>query len=81
MLEIKIIDNGIGRKNSVKNKKSKAHRSMAISITTERIKNLNSKYRTSGYLTIEDYDKNLETGTKVLISLPYQIETKTKNTL
>ena len=81
MLEIKIIDNGIGRKNSVKNQKSKAHRSMAISITTERIKNLNSKYRTSGYLTIEDYDKNLETGTKVLISLPYQIETKTKNTL
>jgi len=80
MLNIEIIDNGIGRKASIENQKSKAHRSMAISITTERINNLNSKYRTSGHLTIEDFDKNLETGTKVLISLPYQIEAKIKNT-
>ena len=79
MLEVLIEDNGVGRKNAVK-KKSKAHTSMAINITRERIKILNSKYKTSGTLVIEDFDKNLETGTKVLISLPYELETKTKTT-
>jgi tetratricopeptide (TPR) repeat protein len=74
MLQVEIIDNGIGRKASISNQKSKAHRSMAISITTERIKNLNNKYKSTGSLNIEDYDKNLETGTKVLISLPYQFD-------
>jgi hypothetical protein len=53
---------------------------MAINITHERIKILNSKYKTSGTLVIEDFDKNLETGTKVLISLPNELETKTKTT-
>ena len=51
---------------------------MALNITKERIDNLNKKYKTSGYLIIEDFDKNLETGTKVLISLPYQIDAQTK---
>lgn len=74
MLHVEIIDNGIGRKASISNQKSKAHRSMAISITNKRIKNLNYKYKSMGSLTIEDFDKNLETGTKVLISLPYQID-------
>ena len=74
MLQVEIIDNGIGRKASISNQKSQAHRSMAISITTERIKNLNYKYKSAGSLKIEDLDKNLETGTKVLISLPYQID-------
>lgn len=78
MLEIKIEDNGIGRKKSEKNKKSKAHTSMALNITRERIANLNNKYKTQGYMIIEDYDKVLETGTKVLISLPYQIDAQTK---
>ena len=78
MLEISIEDNGIGRKNSEKNKKSKEHTSMALNITKERIDNLNNKYKTSGYMIIEDYDKVLETGTKVLISLPYQVDAQTK---
>ena len=78
MLEISIEDNGIGRKISEKNKKSKEHTSMALNITKERIDNLNNKYKTSGYMIIEDYDKVLETGTKVLISLPYQIDAQTK---
>lgn len=81
MLEIKIEDNGIGRKNAAKNKKSKEHTSMALNITRERIENLNNKYKTSGYLIMEDYDKNLETGTKVLISLPYQMNTQTKKSV
>jgi tetratricopeptide (TPR) repeat protein len=74
MLEIQIIDNGIGRKGSEQNKKSKEHKSMAMNITSERIANLNKKYRTDGLLIIEDYNKDLETGTKVLISLPYKTE-------
>jgi len=74
MLSINIIDNGIGRKGSEKNKKSKAHKSMAMKITKERIDNINKKYKTEGRMEIEDYNKSLQTGTKVLISLPYRTE-------
>jgi hypothetical protein len=45
---------------------------MAMDITRERIDNLNKKYRTEGFLKVEDYNKLLNTGTKVLISLPYK---------
>lgn len=81
MLHINIIDNGIGRSNSEKlNVKRKDHTSMALKITKERIQNLNLKYKTNGYLLIEDYDNTNKTGTKVLISLPYQVDTtQTKN--
>ena len=79
MLEINIEDNGVGIKNSIKNNKSKDHTSMALNITRERITNLNKKYKTSGYLIMEDYNKKLETGTKVLISLPYKVDTRSKN--
>lgn len=74
MLHILIEDNGIGRKASKAKKKSSAHKSMAMEITAERIDNLNKKFRTDGYLHIEDYNKEAETGTKVLISLPYTAE-------
>lgn len=74
MLNISIEDNGIGRKASRENKKSSAHKSMAMTITKDRIDNLNKKYRTEGFMEIEDYDKSLETGTKVLISLPYRVD-------
>lgn len=77
MLEVSIEDNGIGRKGAEKNKKSRDHKSMAMNITYERINNLNKKYKTEGYLLVEDYDKNFQTGTKVLISLPYRTETQT----
>jgi len=80
MLEIRIKDNGIGRKQSEKSKKSKDHTSMALNITRQRIDNLNNKYKSSGFMIIEDYDKTLETGTKVLISLPYQVDAQTKKT-
>lgn len=75
MLHIEITDNGIGRSNSEKNKKRKDHTSMALNITKDRISNLNMKYKTDGYLLIEDYNKELKTGTKILISLPYQVDT------
>ena len=80
MLEIRIEDNGIGRKQSEKSKKSKDHTSMALNITRQRIDNLNNKYKSSGFMIMEDYDKTLETGTKVLISLPYQVDAQTKKT-
>ena len=53
---------------------------MALNITRQRIDNLNNKYKSSGFMIIEDYDKTLETGTKVLISLPYQVDAQTKKT-
>ncbi len=76
MLEVVIDDNGIGRKGAEKNKKSRDHKSMAMNITYERINNLNKKYKTEGSLTVEDFDKKLQTGTKVLISLPYRTESQ-----
>lgn len=75
MLDVTIEDNGVGRKGAELNKKSKDHKSMAMQITSDRIKNLNKKYRTEGMLVVEDYNKVLKTGTKVLISLPYRTET------
>lgn len=81
MLNIEIMDNGIGRKGAEKSKKSKDHKSMALSITQKRIENLNFKYKAEGNLEIDDLDKASETGTKVLISLPYKTDTSeyTKN--
>lgn len=74
MLNITIEDNGIGRNSSRQNKKSSAHKSMAMEITRERIDNLNSKYRTDGFMHVEDYDAKTKTGTRVLIALPYNVE-------
>ncbi len=74
MLIISIIDNGVGRKVSAKNNKSSAHKSMAIDITSQRIEHLNKKHNTDGTLSVEDYNKSLQNGTKVLISLPYVSE-------
>jgi tetratricopeptide (TPR) repeat protein len=74
MLHITVEDNGIGRKGAEMNKKSKEHKSMAMKITKDRIDNLNKKYRSDGFMQIEDYDKIEGTGTKVLISIPYRVE-------
>lgn len=74
MLFITVEDNGIGRKGAEMNKKSKEHKSMAMKITKERIDNLNKKYRAEGFLEIEDYNLEEETGTKVLISIPYRVK-------
>jgi tetratricopeptide (TPR) repeat protein len=74
MLNVIIEDNGIGRKGAELNKKSKDHKSMAMKITKDRIDNMSKKYRTEGRLIVEDFNKKLHTGTKVLISLPYKAE-------
>lgn len=75
MLNITIEDNGIGRDSSRQNNKSSAHKSMAMEITRERIDNLNSKYRTDGFMRVEDFDNTNQTGTRVLIALPYNVDT------
>lgn len=74
MLNITIEDNGIGRDSSRQNKKSSAHKSMAMEITRERIDNLNLKYRTEGFMHVEDFDSTNRSGTRVLIALPYNVE-------
>lgn len=76
MLFITIEDNGVGRKGSEQNKKGSDHKSMAMKITSDRIDNLNKKYRAEGFMLIEDYNKIEETGTKVLISIPYRVNTQ-----
>ncbi len=73
MLFISVTDNGIGRKNAEENNKGREHKSMAMKITKERIDNLNKKYRSEGFLLIEDYNKVEQSGTKVLISIPYRM--------
>ena len=79
MLCISITDNGIGRKKSRALKKSSAHNSMAMDITGQRITHLNRKYKSDGKLEIEDFNKELQSGTKVLISLPYTTDTNHVN--
>ncbi len=74
MLKISIEDNGVGRKGAEANKKSKDHKSMAMKITKDRIELLNKKYKTHGFMKIEDYNKEEGTGTKVLISIPYRVQ-------
>lgn len=71
-IQIKIIDNGIGRKASELSKQKNHHTSMSISLITERIEILNSididlKY----HFTITDLTKNgIPTGTEVTLILP-----------
>lgn len=74
MLEIQIEDNGIGRKEAGSNKKGSTHKSMAMDITGQRIKHLTKKYKRESTMLVEDFNKELETGTKVLISLPYMVD-------
>jgi hypothetical protein len=74
MLQIEIEDNGVGRKKSAENKPDSTHTSMATSITEERIRIMNDKENTKGFLSINDRNQHDETGTVVLISLPFKKE-------
>lgn len=80
MLYISVTDNGIGRKIADENNKGREHKSMAMKITKERIDNLNKKYRAEGFLLVEDYNKIERYGTKVLISIPYRMNSQITNT-
>lgn len=74
MLHVEIEDNGIGRKSSEKNKPEAYHKSMATSITEERIRIMNEKENSIGYLSVTDGNILDGTGTKVTISLPFKKE-------
>jgi tetratricopeptide (TPR) repeat protein len=74
LLYASIRDNGIGRKEAGKIQKSSAHKSMAISITQDRINNLNYKYKTDCKIQVTDIQEDDETGTLVEIYLPYKSE-------
>ncbi len=73
-LVIEIEDNGIGRKSSMANSKNNEHSSLAIAITEQRIKILNEKENSSGFLKISDLNPFDKSGTVVAISLPYRKE-------
>ena len=74
MLEIQIIDNGVGREKSAeyKSKTATKHKSFGMKVTNERIDLINQIYKTNANVEIEDlYDQNQNgIGTKVTIQIP-----------
>lgn len=74
MIQLEITDNGVGRKGAKKSKKISTHKSMAINITRERLEIINFKYKKQGSISIEDFNKEKQTGTQVTILLPLYID-------
>ena len=74
MLEIQIIDNGVGREKSAeyKSKTATKHKSFGMKVTNERIDLINQIYKTKAKVEIIDlYDeKQRGIGTKVIIQIP-----------
>jgi ligand-binding sensor domain-containing protein len=75
-LKCSIDDNGIGRNQSMSIKKASKHRSLGLSITKERLENLNTLYQSN--LSVEIIDKYLENGspagTTVNIFIPLSLK-------
>lgn len=73
-LKVELEDNGIGREQSEFFKRNNEHRSLATSITIERLKILEKKFRRKAKLAIQDVinSQNLVTGTKVTLDLPFE---------
>jgi sensor histidine kinase YesM len=67
-------DDGVGRKNAKELSKRKDHRSMATSITSDRLKILSKKEKQKFILEIDDMvDKDLNPlGTQVMFSVPFR---------
>jgi len=74
MLEIQIIDNGVGRDKSAeyKSKTATKHKSFGMKVTNERIELINQIYKTDAKVEIEDLydDTKCGIGTKVTIQIP-----------
>jgi len=72
-LVCEVDDDGIGREKATEIQ-AKGHRSMATSITQERLRNLSRKFRQKIILEIIDLktDTNVSLGTRVMIGLPYR---------
>lgn len=67
LLHCEIIDNGIGVYRSKEFKKISPHKSVALKVTQERIRNLSKK---SAFSISELYDEGRVTGTKVVFEIP-----------
>jgi len=70
-LQVIIMDNGIGREQAALKKKSKNHRSMATSITRERLRLWNEKANKNFSMAIDNLlENNKVVGTAVVFQLP-----------
>lgn len=72
LIVLTIQDNGIGVNKAKELKKATKHKSMALSITQERINLLNKEYGADGYMQINDLSEIEESGTKVVIKTVYK---------
>jgi len=74
LLQISIIDDGIGRKRSaeLKSKIATVHKSYGMKVTSERIELFNRIYKTGADIKVYDLtdDNGNATGTKVIIQIP-----------
>lgn len=68
-----ITDNGIGI-DSQKETKNQHKKSLATTITSERLRTLSKDFKIKGSITIEDRKKHNEQGTIVTLVIPYKIE-------
>ena len=68
-----ITDNGIGI-DTKKEKENQHKKSLATTITSERLKMLSKDFKAKGSVTIEDRQKYNEQGTIVTLIIPYKIE-------
>ncbi|MFE8423926.1 histidine kinase [Tenacibaculum sp. ZH5_bin.1] len=71
LLHCEIIDNGIGVHQSKELKKVSSHKSVALKVTQERIRNLSKK---GAFSIIELYNEGKVTGTKVLFEIPLKTD-------
>ncbi|AZJ31252.1 hypothetical protein D6200_01165 [Tenacibaculum mesophilum] len=71
LLHCEIIDNGIGIHQSKELKKISSHKSVALKVTQERIRNLSKK---GAFSIIELYNEGKVTGTKVLFEIPLKTD-------
>tara|TARA_B110000495_G_scaffold101614_1_gene87780 strand:+ start:8758 stop:10896 length:2139 start_codon:yes stop_codon:yes gene_type:complete len=75
MLFVEIRDNGVGREQSRKTKKSmKDHKSMAIDITNRRVDIINKKHKSKASIEISNLTQGKHSGTRVQIFLPLLTE-------
>ena len=75
LITIEINDNGIGRKESsfLKTEQQKSRQSLATIVTMERIAYLKKTVNKNSRFEILDINKNGNTGTYVIIKIPYKI--------
>lgn len=78
-LKIEIIDNGIGRDKSKASEKGSAHKSMAMQITRNRINLMNTKYKSDGYMKVEDANQEKKSGTHITLVIPLHTKVKPLN--